>query len=102
MEQQDEKELMVINVDTVRELRRRGFGSDAMKMISAHQNQLKKSFDYIRKSDNLYRAKINKIKNISKGLCNCGRELDNNLKFIHCEICRKRRREYNKKYSDKK
>lgn len=90
-----------IDVDLVRELKRQGKFYEASRLIRAHQESLKKNKDQDKKEiDSLY-GKISYHKRKVNGICGtCGVRPARENK-TKCESCNEAASKYNKYYRDK-
>ena len=93
------KELVNIDIDLVRELKRNGNYPEAMKLIKAHHENIKKNKAQERKEIKKLQYKVNVLRKKRLNVCiSCGnsKELEREDKRI-CGLCQKKKYEYKKK-----
>ena len=92
---EEKKDLTEINIETVRDLKRRGLYDEAEAMIKEHQRQFKEGMIYVRKRKVTDKEKIKRFRLRRDGICiSCTKnpiaEGNKNL----CTRCLKRKRDY--------
>jgi len=92
-----EQGIIPIDVELIRRLKNDGHYKEAMALIKAHQESLKKNREQLRSEirNRMARVENHIIKKL--GLCtDCGGEID--TKFRKCRACLDRRKIYARKY----
>jgi len=95
---------VVIDMNTIHDLRMRGLRDEANKMIALHQKIIRENMADGKRRNHVIIDKIRRHKLQVKGICvMCGKNprmksIDTQL----CEVCRNRKANYMKKYKEGK
>lgn len=83
----------IIDIDLINELKRKGKYNDVKVLLKVFHNDIRKSG---RQAKNSYNTKIRRVENHLK-ICNTSGCINNTEGHTHCEICREKKKIYNKR-----